>query len=78
MQTARIVVPTIAPGAGGVAAYRARGIDAPRPGGTLSLALRGIADVNMVENSSEENALKLGESANVVRYGVHGATATQK
>jgi hypothetical protein len=32
----------------------------------------------MAENSSEENALKLGESANVVRYGVHGATATQK
>jgi pilus assembly protein CpaB len=127
MQTARIVVLTIVLGAGGVAAYPARGTDASRPeapqilsnvrvlaidqaakekegqnavvgktvtlelkpeqaetlvrarqSATLSLALRSIADINMVENSSEENALKRGESVKVVRYGVHNATTAQK
>src|SRR5438445_2591956 len=36
-----------------------------RQSGTLSLALRSIADVNMVENASEENALKRGETVKV-------------
>jgi pilus assembly protein CpaB len=50
-----------------------------RQTGTLTLALRSIADLNMVENVSEEAvALKKGTSINVVRYGVHSATTTQK
>src|SRR6266705_2461005 len=49
-----------------------------RQRGTLSLALRSIADVNMLENASEENALKRGETVKVVRYGVQSATTTQK
>ncbi len=47
--------------------------------GTLALALRSIADLNVVENVSDESAeLKKGESINVVRYGVLSATTTQK
>jgi pilus assembly protein CpaB len=46
--------------------------------GTLSLALRSIADVNMVERSSEEDSPKRGESVKVVRYGVQSTTTTQK
>src|SRR5271154_1744678 len=121
MNTARIIVPTIALGAGGIAAYLASGSDKPAPAepaaqlqtiealvakseiglgqtvkpediqwrnwpsdsasssfircndlpnptthaetlararqtGTLSLALRSIADVNMVENNSDDKA----------------------
>ena len=97
MSTARIVVPTIALSAGGVAAYLARGSDATpspaaaaqlptvdvsetraRQSGTLSLARRSIADVNMVENGSDNQAPKRGNSVSVVRYGVSGSTTTQK
>jgi pilus assembly protein CpaB len=49
-----------------------------RQSGTLALALRSIADVNMVENSENEAALKRGASVNVVRYGVQSSTMTQK
>jgi pilus assembly protein CpaB len=49
-----------------------------RQSGTLSLALRSIVDVNMVENGTGDQALKRGESINVVRYGVLTATTTQK
>ncbi|MES2196090.1 MAG: Flp pilus assembly protein CpaB [Pseudomonadota bacterium] len=50
-----------------------------RQTGTLALALRSIADLNVVENTSDEAvALKKGESINVVRYGVLSATTTQK
>jgi pilus assembly protein CpaB len=49
-----------------------------RQSGTLSLALRSIVDVNMVENGTDEQTLKRGESINVVRYGVSSATTTQK
>ena len=49
-----------------------------RQSGTLSLALRSIADVNMVENRTDDQALKRGESISVVRYGVPGSTTTQK
>jgi pilus assembly protein CpaB len=49
-----------------------------RQAGTLSLALRSIADVNMVENRTEDQALKRGESVNVVRYGIPSSTTTQK
>ena len=85
MQMARIVVLTIAPGTGGVAAYLARGTDAmsrpdaARQSGTLSLALRSSADANMVDNNtSEEESQKRDESVKVVRYGVQGTTTTQK
>src|SRR5450631_3473174 len=49
-----------------------------RQSGTLSLALRSIADVNMVENRTEDQAPKRGESINVVRYGIPSSTTTQK
>jgi pilus assembly protein CpaB len=49
-----------------------------RQTGTLALALRSIADVNMVENRSDDQAPKRGESVNVVRYGVPSSTTTQK
>ena len=49
-----------------------------RQSGTLSLALRSIADVNMVENRSDDQAPKRGESVNVVRYGIASSTTTQK
>jgi pilus assembly protein CpaB len=49
-----------------------------RQSGTLALALRSIADLNMVENTSDDQAPRRGESINVVRYGVHSATTTQK
>jgi pilus assembly protein CpaB len=49
-----------------------------RQSGTLSLALRSIADVNMVETKSDELALKRGDSVSVVRYGVSSPTTVQK
>src|ERR1700716_2656089 len=49
-----------------------------RQSGTLALALRSIADVNMVDNTSDEDAPKRGETVKVVRYGVQSATTTQK
>jgi pilus assembly protein CpaB len=49
-----------------------------RQTGTLSLALRSIGDVNMVENRSDEQAPKRGGSIDVVRYGVPSSTTTQK
>jgi pilus assembly protein CpaB len=48
-----------------------------RQNGNLSLALRSIADANMV-NTSEEESQKRGESVKVVRYGVQSATTIQK
>jgi pilus assembly protein CpaB len=50
-----------------------------RQTGTLSLALRSIADVNMVEKIDEESQRsRRGESVNVVRFGVVSPTAVQK
>jgi len=49
-----------------------------RQSGTLSLALRSITDVNMVESRSEDQAPKRGSSVNVVRYGVARQTTAQK
>src|SRR5450756_1080841 len=46
--------------------------------GTLSLALRSIADVNMVENRTDDQGKKRGESINVVRFGIASSTTTQK
>src|SRR5579859_4212313 len=42
---------------------------ASRQGGTLSLALRSIADIKMVENT-EENEVKRSESVNIIRFGI--------
>jgi len=48
--------------------------------GTLSLALRSIADVKMVEQLDEDGKQRArrGESVNVVRYGVVSPTTVQK
>jgi pilus assembly protein CpaB len=48
---------------------------AARQAGTLSLALRSIADVNMVEN---DQVLRRAGGINVVRYGVSTSITTQK
>jgi pilus assembly protein CpaB len=49
-----------------------------RQSGTLSLALRSIVDLNVVENRSDDQATKRGDSVNVVRYGVTSLTTTLK
>ena len=49
-----------------------------RQGGTLSLALRSIADINMVENTDDQPGSRKGASINVVRYGVQSSMTTQK
>jgi pilus assembly protein CpaB len=48
--------------------------------GTLSLALRSIADVNLVEQIDQEGRQRSrrGESVNVVRYGIASPTTMQK
>jgi pilus assembly protein CpaB len=48
-----------------------------RQSGTLSLALRSIADLNAVETRSDDQP-KRGDSINVVRFGVSSPTTTQK
>jgi pilus assembly protein CpaB len=50
---------------------------AARQAGTLSLALRSIADANATEVSSDEQARR-GVSVNVVRYGVPSQSTAQK
>jgi pilus assembly protein CpaB len=50
---------------------------AARQAGTLSLALRSIADVNQVEIGSDDAKRQRG-SVNVVRYGVTNPTTLQK
>jgi pilus assembly protein CpaB len=49
-----------------------------RQSGTLSLALRSIADLNAVETKSDDQTPKRGDSVNVVRFGVSSPTTTQK
>ncbi len=48
--------------------------------GTLSLALRSIVDINMVERTDEDDQQRArrGASVNVVRYGVVSPTTVQK
>src|SRR2546425_1652788 len=41
-----------------------------RQSGTLTLALRSIADVNAVEKPDDQQSNKRGENLNVIRYGV--------
>src|SRR5450432_4838712 len=47
-----------------------------RQSGTLALALRSIADLNAVENRSDDP--KQSDNINVVRYGVSSPTTVQK
>jgi pilus assembly protein CpaB len=47
-----------------------------RQSGTLSLALRSIADLNAV--GAEDQAARRSDSINVVRYGVQSSMTTQK
>ena len=49
-----------------------------RQSGTLSLALRSIADLNAVETRSDDRTPKRGDSINVVRFGISSPTTTQK
>jgi pilus assembly protein CpaB len=49
-----------------------------RQSGTLSLALRSIADANAVDSRSDDQAARRSDSVNVVRYGVSSPTTTQK
>jgi pilus assembly protein CpaB len=49
-----------------------------RLSGTLSLALRSIADVNLADGNADENVRSRSDSVNVVRFGVPTATTTQK
>jgi pilus assembly protein CpaB len=49
-----------------------------RQSGTLSLALRSIADANVVASKDDDQAAKRGDSINVIRYGVSTRTTTQK
>jgi hypothetical protein len=90
MNTARIVVLTIAPGAGGAAAYLASGSDLmavslltgvraiSAENRTPSPALRSIADRDAIETSSEHQSPKRGDSVNVIHYGVSTPTRTLK
>ena len=49
-----------------------------RQGGTLSLALRSITDVNVAESHSDQQLLKRNDGLNVIRYGVANQTTAQK
>ena len=49
-----------------------------RQSGTLSLALRSIADANAVDSRPDDPAARRSDSVNVVRYGVSSPTTTQK
>jgi len=51
---------------------------AARQAGTLSLALRSIADVNQAEVAVDDRSRQRGNNINVVRYGVNNPTAVQK
>jgi pilus assembly protein CpaB len=48
-----------------------------RQTGTLSLALRSIADLNIVEAKTDDTS-KRSETISVVRFGITSSTATQK
>jgi pilus assembly protein CpaB len=49
-----------------------------RQSGTLSLALRSIADVNVVASTTDDQIPKRGSSVNIIRYGVPTQTTPQK
>jgi hypothetical protein len=79
MNTARIVVLTVAIGTGGIAAYPAGGSYSPAPqSGMLSLALRSIADVNAKDDHADEPARTRGESVSVIRFSIPSQMTAQK
>jgi 16S rRNA G1207 methylase RsmC len=83
MSTAHIVVLSIAPGAGGIAASIASGSAEPAmtlaDAGAAALALRAITAVaNAAENIAEHQASKRNESVNGVRPGAAILTRAQK
>lgn len=49
-----------------------------RQNGSLTLALRSIADVNAVEKPDDQSAGKRGENLNVIRYGIASQQTMQK
>ncbi len=49
-----------------------------RQSGTMSLALRSIADLNLVETRTDDRASSRGQGINVVRYGVSAPATIQK
>ena len=49
-----------------------------RQSGTLALALRSIADVNMSDSGPDDQARKKGAGVSVIRYGIASTTTTQK
>jgi pilus assembly protein CpaB len=49
-----------------------------RQTGTLSLALRSIADINAPEINTDDRRSRRGESINIVRYGINSPTTMQK
>jgi pilus assembly protein CpaB len=49
-----------------------------RQSGTLSLALRSIADIKTIEKPDEQQSNKRGENLNVIRYGVASQQTMQK
>ena len=49
-----------------------------RQSGTLSLALRSIADVNATDDRTDDQARKRGDSVSIIRYGVPSQMASQK
>lgn len=51
---------------------------AARQAGSLSLALRSIADINQTSDISDFRSSKRSESINVIRYGVASPTTIQK
>jgi hypothetical protein len=85
MSTAHIVVPSIAPGACGIAvslasgsAKQAKALADARRAGAAALGLRAIAVANAAENISEHQASKRSESVNGVRPGAAILTRAQK
>jgi pilus assembly protein CpaB len=94
MSTARIVVLTIAVGAGAIAAYLASG-SGSKPLPTVAqlqtmdvlvaksnILRQAVAPENLQWQTwpaaTDDQALKRGDSVNVVRYGVSSPTAAQK
>ena len=57
---------------------QATDLAAARQAGTLSLALRSIADVNQTSDIGDGLSRKRAESVNVVRYGIAAPTTIQK
>jgi pilus assembly protein CpaB len=49
-----------------------------RQSGTLSLALRSIADANATQKDDEDNKRRRQDTINVVRFGVATPTTTSK